>query len=81
VARLDSIIQRPNTELLDDSPYRRTCLEALTEGTGKRWRVASLVDAVILAILRDSNVRIDAMLSFNDRDFGQVCHESGIEYL
>ena len=41
----------------------------------------SLVDSVLCAILDDTNVRIDAMLTFNLRDFENIYRSRGIELL
>ena len=60
---------------MDDSPYRdRAVDECLEEvGRGQHYRGLSLVDRVLRGILSDSNVRIDAFVTFNDRDFWDVC--------
>lgn len=81
VAKLDAIVRRPSTERLDDSPYRMECYDKVSESWNGRGLGTSLVDSVMLAILDDSNVRIDAVLSFNDRDFRQFCREKNIAYL
>ena len=81
IARFESILRGPHIELLNDSPYRLDAYEdALTRAKTRR-NAMSLVDSVICAILDDTNVRIDAMLTFNLRDFANICHSKGIELL
>ncbi len=81
IARFESILRGPHIELLNDSPYRLDAYEdALTRAKTQR-NAMSLVDAVICAILDDPNVRIDAMLTFNLRDFANICHSRGIALL
>lgn len=81
IARFESILRDAHIELLNDSPYRLDAYEdALTRAKTQR-NAMSLVDSVICAILDDPNVRIDAMLTFNLRDFANICHSKGIELL
>ena len=81
IAQFESILRGPHIELLNDSPYRLDAYEdALTRAKTQR-NALSLVDSVICAILDDTNVRIDAMLTFNLRDFANICHSKGIELL
>ena len=81
IARFESIIHAPETEFLDDRPYRLEAYEdTLTQAKAQRHSM-SLVDSVLCAILDDTNVRIDAMLTFNFRDFGHICNLRGVELL
>ena len=81
VARFERLLRRPDTELLDDSPYRLDAFEnTLARAIGRR-EPTSLVDSVLHAILDDVNVRVDAMLTFNHRDFERVCRSRGVEIL
>ena len=81
IKRFESIIRRPDTELLDDSRYRhRACEEALMRAR-RGYGAISLVDSLLCAILMDINVRISAMLTFNDRDFTSLCASRGVELL
>ena len=81
LSRLDAVIRRPTTTRLDDSPYRIECYEKISRKTQMLQQSTSLVDYIMLAILDDSNVRIDAMLTFNHRDFKTFCAQKNIEYL
>jgi len=56
---------------LDDSKYRDECYYAMTAGDERRH--LSLVDRVIRQALQDSANRIDAIFTFNQRDFIDVC--------
>ena len=81
IARFESLMNAPETEFLDDSPYRLEAYEDTLRRAKMRREAVSLVDAVLHAILDDTNVRIGAMLTFNLRDFGQICHVRGVELL
>ncbi len=39
----------------------------------------SLVDVVLRAIIEDTNVVVTAMLTFNKRDFNDVCRQHSVE--
>lgn len=81
IARFESVMRTPRTEFLDDCPYRLEAYEdTLTRAKGQ-CNVMSFVDSVLCAILADTNVRIDAMLTFNLRDFDHICSVQGVELL
>ena len=78
--RFDAIVHSPETELLDDCPYRVESLKnvlAMREGRNS----LSLVDFVLCQIIEDVNVSISAMLTFNERDFQTVCQLHNVELL
>lgn len=80
LARFGAIVQLPETTLLDDSRYRSQAYAAVFATARRRGR-PSLVDAVLCNIIEDANVPIAAMLTFNERDFFEVCYENGVELL
>jgi len=81
IARFETIVRGPDTTLLDDGPYRLGAYED-TIARGKAGRnPMSLVDAVVRAVLADVNNRIDAVLTFNERDFADICRARQIEIL
>lgn len=81
ISRFESLIRRPDAILLDDSPYRQDAYEDTLERAKKPNSPKSLVDSILYAIIEDPNVRIDAMLTFNLRDFGSVCQSNRVELL
>ena len=81
IERFESILRRPDTELLDDSRYRRDAYEETFALARRGYGARSLVDSVLCAILADVNVRISAMLTFNERDFASLCGSRGVEFL
>ena len=76
MARFDALITSSDTALLDDSPYR---VEAYRTVARNACRPLSLVDAVLRAIIEDTNVAVAAMLTFNQRDFSDVCRQHSVE--
>ena len=79
VRTFESFCQRPNVELADDTKYRESACSETFALAPKR--PISLVDMVIRYILDDVNIRKDCLLTFNRRDFVDVCRKRQIEIL
>lgn len=76
----DRLLLAPTTELLDDSQYRDASYRTVS-ATGRQGRRLSLVDTVLRSIIEDVNVRVAGVLTFNPRDFVDVCRQHQIEML
>ena len=79
--RIDSFRKRilqPNIIKIPDTLYRD---EAITNffSRPKYGQSLSLVDLVMREILADNSVKIDAILTFNYRDFADMCAERRID--
>ena len=81
IVQFESILLAHDTVLLDDSPYRLEAYEDVFARAKTQRNAMSLVDAVLCAILADTNIRIDAMLTFNSIDFGPICSVQKVELL
>lgn len=79
MARFGAIVQAPGTELINDKPYRVRSLSALLAPHSAQSGL-SLVDAVLCGIIEDVNVPISAMLTFNTRDFLEICLQHNVEF-
>lgn len=79
MARFDAVVMHPDTQLLDDSRYRDDAYRAMR--CGHRGRPLSLVDAVLRAVIDDTNVALDALLTFNPADFADVCRQNSVAVL
>jgi hypothetical protein len=78
MARLDLL------ELLSDCRYRDQVIQDSFDELRKpegRQRNLSAVDRVLRNILSDTNLRIDAFITFNVADFSDVCGRFGRELL
>ena len=76
----DRLVLSPSTELIDDSHYRSACYRTV-HTTARRGRPLSLVDTVLRAIIEDSNVAVQAMLTFDPGDFADVCRQHSVQLL
>ena len=81
MVQLNTLLKRPRTILIDDVSYRDIALHVTIREPQNPLRPISLVDMVIRFILDDPNVRIDALLTFNEADFADICRKRGIEIL
>jgi predicted nucleic acid-binding protein len=71
-------------DYLDDSPYRERALEACfreLDRSPSAYRALSLTDRVLRSVLSDVDNRVDAILTFNEGDFADVCKRSGCRLL
>jgi len=76
VGRFRRLIAGPTMTLLDDAPYRDHAFERVLQTAARR--PMSLVDVVMRAMIEDVNVRVDCFLTFNEKDFFDVCRRRGI---
>ena len=63
--------KRSNVERLDDFKYRDDAYEAIVSTASRR--PMSLVDMVMRLMLEDVEVRVNGLLTFNPKDFHDVC--------
>lgn len=70
--RLASELRSPGIKLINDVSYRDLALEKVFDRENALRRL-SLVDVILRGMLTDINLRIDGFVTFNNRDFGDVC--------
>ncbi len=76
--KLKRYVEKPSTILVDDQTYRNDSLQFVLENNPRHF---SLVDHVIRSMLSDKSLRIDAFISFNPKDFYDICDARKIEML
>ncbi len=76
---LEDVLNIPGIIFLDDVPFREAALKLALESSLRGSRPLSLVDCVIRLILDDVNTKIDYFVTFNPKDFSDVCRRRGIE--
>jgi predicted nucleic acid-binding protein len=75
------LIQR-RLDLISDLPYRERAIGECFEELGKplvQYRNLSAADRVIRNMLSDKDLRIHAFVTFNPKDFNDVCRKFGCE--
>lgn len=79
ITRFEALLRQPRVLRLDDEPYREAALAAAFTTAASRGM--ALVDMVIRLILEDTNVRKHGLLTFNPKDFSDLCRKHRIEML
>jgi predicted nucleic acid-binding protein len=79
VGHFEKLLRQASVVLLPDEPYREVALEVAIASVATRG--FALVDVVIRLILDDINVRKHGLVTFNPRDFGDLCRKHQIEML
>ena len=72
----ERILRKPSSEIVDDSQYRAESYQSVF--SQESWEAKSLVDFILYAVIEDVNVRVDAVLTFNYRDFREICAKNDI---
>ena len=73
------IISKGNIHILDDQPYRDKALSETIKLAAVGKRHLSLMDMVLRHILKDRNIRIDYLVTFNVKDFIDICMERKVD--
>ena len=74
----EQLLKRPTIAFLDDANYRDAALEAVFD-TARTGHSFALADGVIREMLKDINLRVDYLLTFNGADFADICSVRRIE--
>ena len=81
VRLFENFLRQPQVVLFKDEQYRNAALEATFNAITAAHRPIALVDMVLRLILEDVNVRKHGILTFNPRDFVDLCRKFSIEIL
>jgi predicted nucleic acid-binding protein len=71
----DSFLKTHHTTTIYDTKYRDKALEETLKISNYKY---SLVDMVLRIMILDVNLSIHALITFNDRDFIDVCQQRSI---
>ena len=77
----ESILNKPNVEMVDDISYRIVALREVFENIRQNGYSHNLIDGVIREVLNDKNIRVQYFVTFNSRDFSDVCFKRQIEII
>ncbi|HPX76984.1 MAG TPA: hypothetical protein PLW77_10405 [Bacteroidales bacterium] len=78
---LEEIISKPNIVLLEDSKYKDEALKQVFLFNKINGFTYSLTDSVIREILRDINVKVHYLVTYNERDFKDICDQRLVEII
>lgn len=77
---MQRILSQNNIVKLDDTQYKSNALNTLDKYI-KMNKHYSLVDLVIRFMLEDINLRVEALVTFNLRDFQDLCYARSIQLI
>ena len=81
MGRLERSLKLPHVQFVDDKPYREDAMEATFREARLGRRTISLCDMLLRLIIQDTSMRIHALLTFNVRDFADVCASRRVKIL
>jgi predicted nucleic acid-binding protein len=79
VVRLDERLKKPNTVFIDDRDYREEAYSLAVEHSTRLRRPISMVDMLCRLLIADPQIRIDYLLTFNPKDFHDLCRRHRVE--
>lgn len=80
VNELELLFHKLNIVYVYDDAYRTELIQKFIR-INKGKRIISAVDMVINQILEDVNIKIDCIVTFNEKDFFHSCKKRNIEIL
>ncbi|MGA1839469.1 MAG: hypothetical protein ACMUIU_02500 [bacterium] len=78
LSSFENYIKSPNVLILSDESYRERALNLVFD-LKRGVNSYSLVDLVIREILKDTTIKIDALVTFNPKDFIDICMLRNLE--
>lgn len=78
---IESLIKSGEIILLEDEGYRQNALENTYSIHRTQLPQISFVDSIIREILSDPKIRIDVLVTYNEKDFKDVCDRYRITIL
>ncbi len=77
----ENLLKNSNVKYIDDTNYKDSALLKVYELNKYSYIKHSLTDAVIREMISDINLRMDYLVTFNVKDFADICAIRGIEIL
>jgi predicted nucleic acid-binding protein len=81
MSNFERILKRRNVLFVNDTLYRNAAFEKTLQESQRGTRTISLCDMMLRLLLQDEKLRIDALLTFNHRDFYDVCRSAKVQIL
>jgi len=81
VEEFEKVLKNKNVQILEDLEYKENGLALTMDSILNKNRPISLVDMVIRLMLDDVNLKIDYFITFNTKDFIDLCYKKRIELI
>jgi hypothetical protein len=74
----ENLLKKSKIQYIDDTKYKDVALNKVYELNKKSYISHSLTDAVIREMLSDIDLRLDYLVTYNVKDFSDVCAKRNI---
>ncbi|OAV68898.1 putative nucleic acid-binding protein, contains PIN domain [Bacteroidales bacterium Barb6XT] len=81
MVRFRELLTKHNVKVVNDDEYKERALDLTFDFSVKEKRPMSFVDMIIRLMLDDTNLKIKALATFNEKDFCDVCLKKNIELI
>ena len=78
---LENLLKNSKIQYIDDTKYKDIALNKVYELNKKSFISHSLTDAVIREMLSDVDLRLNYLVTYNVKDFADICAKRNIEIL
>lgn len=78
---LEELISKPNIIFLDDTDYKSEALKQTFIANKFYGSTHSLTDSVIREMLKDINVKVNYLVTYNESDFKDICDQRLIQII
>lgn len=78
---LERLMNESTVDFIDDTNYKNLALVKVYEQNKFHFNSHSLVDTIIREMIGDINLRMDYLVTFNSKDFADICAIRGIEII
>jgi predicted nucleic acid-binding protein len=75
------LINNESVRVIDDNEYKEKALELTFDYSINRKQPISFVDMIIRLMLDDTDLEINALVTFNEKDFNDICYQKNIDLI
>jgi predicted nucleic acid-binding protein len=75
------LTNRNNVKIISDDKYKEEAFSLTFDFSIRKKRPISFVDMIIRLMLGDANLKINALVTFNEKDFSDICYQKNIDLI
>lgn len=75
------LLESPSVVIISDEQYKARALDSILRDPTISKRTISLVDMIIRLMIEDVNLNVSALITFNEKDFIDLCMHKRISLL
>ena len=77
----EKYLKKPHVTFLDADRYREMAFDLAFDLSLRQDRPMSMVDCLLRLIIDDAEVPVDGLITFNERDFYDICSSHNVSML